>query len=47
LAIIAAAVMVIADFIGLMAALAAFDEEQQSKEETRRMHSIDGFHLIQ
>lgn len=28
--------MVIGDVIGLMAALAAFNEEQQSKEETRR-----------
>lgn len=36
LAIIAAVIMVIGDVIGLMAALAAFNEEQQSKEETRR-----------
>ncbi|HHV98794.1 MAG TPA: hypothetical protein GXX36_04350 [Clostridiaceae bacterium] len=36
LSIIAAVIMVIADLIGLVAALAAFDEEQQSKEETRR-----------
>lgn len=31
--------MVIGDIIGLIAALAAFDEEQQSKEETR--HEIE------
>jgi len=36
LAIIAAAILVIADVIGLIAALVAFDEEQQSKEEARR-----------
>lgn len=39
LAIIAAVIMVIGDIIGLIAALAAFDEEQQSKEETR--HEIE------
>jgi hypothetical protein len=36
LAIISAVIMVIGDVIGLMAALAAFNEEQQSKDETRR-----------
>lgn len=36
LAIISAVVMVIGDVISLIAALAAYDEEQQSKEETKR-----------
>lgn len=36
LAVIAAVIMVIADVIGLISALAAFNEEQQSKEETKR-----------
>jgi len=36
LAIIAAVITVIGDLIALIAALAAFDEEQQGKEETRR-----------
>jgi len=35
LAIISAFIMVIGDIIGLMSAIAAYDEEQQSKEETR------------
>jgi len=33
LAIIAAVIMVIGDVIGLMAALAAFNEEQQAKKK--------------
>ncbi len=36
LAIIAAVITVIGDLVALLAALAAFNEEQQSKEEAKR-----------
>ena len=36
LAIIAAIVLIVADTIGLFAAITAFNEEQQSKEENNR-----------